>query len=119
MKKIFKSIPRISHFTDALLFSLSEPPRWPSGKPSASRAVDLGSIPSFAAACFRPGHTSDLRTGTPVATLPGARRCRAIGGNSWSGVRILGLGKIQNVIGNHGQICQTLGHLQSSEQILP
>ena len=46
------------------------PPRWPSGKASASRAED----PWFES-CLRrdfsgSSHTSDLKIGTPVATLP-------------------------------------------------
>ena len=42
----------------------------------ASRAPDLGSIPAFAAGLFfsRSGHTSDLKKGAPVATLPGPWR---------------------------------------------
>ena len=34
-------------------------------------------------------HTSDLKSGTPVATLPGAWRYRVGAGTGWSGVRIL------------------------------
>ena len=39
------------------------------------------------------GHTSDLKIGTPVATLPGA-------GTGWSGVSILWLDEIANLIRN-------------------
>ena len=34
-------------------------------------------------------HTSDLRIGSPVATLPGARRCRVSAGTDRPGVNIL------------------------------
>ena len=34
-------------------------------------------------------HTSDLKTGTPVVTLPGAWRYRVSAGTGRSGVRIL------------------------------
>ena len=34
-------------------------------------------------------HTSDLKTGTPVATLPGAWRCRVSAGTGRPGVSIL------------------------------
>ena len=34
-------------------------------------------------------HTSDLKIGTPVATLPGAWRYRVNAGTGWSGVSIL------------------------------
>ena len=36
-----------------------------------------------------PSHTSDLRIGTPVATLPGARQCRVSTGTGRPGVSIL------------------------------
>ena len=34
-------------------------------------------------------HTSDLKTGTPVATLPGAWHYRVSAGTGWPGVSIL------------------------------
>ena len=34
-------------------------------------------------------HTSDLKIGTPVATLPGAWRYRVSAGTGWPGVSIL------------------------------
>ena len=38
-------------------------------------------------------HTSGLRIGTPVATLPGAWFCRVSAGTGHSGVIIMSLGK--------------------------
>ena len=49
------------------------PPRWPSGKASASRAEDTGIFSGSS-------HTSDLKTDTPVATLPGAWHYRVSAG---------------------------------------
>ena len=48
------------------------PPRWPSGKASASRAEGPGFESRLRRDFFGPSHTSDLKIGTPVATLPGA-----------------------------------------------
>ena len=49
-------------------------------------------IPSSNPACagIFPGssHTSDVKNGTPVATLPGARRYRVSAGTGWPGVGI-------------------------------
>ena len=47
-------------------------------KASASRAEDS-----------RSNHTSDLKIGTPVATLPGAWHYRVSTGTGWPGVSIL------------------------------
>ena len=45
-------------------------------------------------------HTSDLKIGTPVATLPGAWRYRASAGTGWPGVSLLGLGEVESLICN-------------------
>ena len=45
-------------------------------------------------------HTSDLKTGTPVATLPGAWRYRASAGTGRPGVTILWLGEVESLICN-------------------
>ena len=45
-------------------------------------------------------HTSDLKTGTPVATLPGAWRYRVSTGTGWPGVSILWLGEVERWICN-------------------
>ena len=37
---------------------------------------------------FQSSHTSDFKTGTPVASLPGAWRCRVCTGTGWLGVSI-------------------------------
>ena len=56
---------------------------------STSRAEDPGFVfhmqRDFSGSC----HTSDLRIGTPVATLPGARRYRVRAGTGRPGVSIL------------------------------
>ena len=56
-------------------------------KVSASRAED----PRFACAKIFPelSHTSDLKIGTPVATLPGTWRYTVSAGTGWPGVSIL------------------------------
>ena len=58
-------------------------------KVSASRAED----PWFKSRLRRDfsgsSHTSDLKIGTPVATLPGAWRYRASAGTGWPGVSIM------------------------------
>ena len=45
-------------------------------------------------------HTSDLRDGTPVATLPCVSCYRGNAGTGWPGVSILRLGEIQSWIRN-------------------
>ena len=51
---------------------------------------NLGSIPAFAADIVSGScHTSDLKLGTPVATLPGVWRHRVSTGTGWPGVSIL------------------------------
>ena len=63
-------------------------------KASASRTVGRGLIPAFLAGNFQgSSHTSDLKIGAPVATLPGALRRRVSAGTGRPGVSILGLGE--------------------------
>ena len=61
------------------------PSPWPpSGKASASRESDLNSIPAFAVGFLSVlSHNNDLRTGTPVATLPGVWCCGTSTGSGW------------------------------------
>ena len=56
-------------------------------------------------------HTSDLKNGTPVATLPGAWRYRFSAGTGQPVVSILWLGEIESVA--------VLQHVKLSEQIRP
>ena len=64
--------------------SLSSP-RWPS-----AREWNIpGSNPACDGIFSGSGHTSDLKIGTPVATLPGAWCCRVSAGTGWPGVSIL------------------------------
>ena len=76
------------------------PPRWPSGKASASRAEDPGSKSRLRRDFSGSSHTSDLKIGTPVATLPGAQRYRVSTGTGRPCVSILWLGEIESLICN-------------------
>ena len=49
----------------------------------------LGSNPACAGIFPGLSHTSDLKIGTPLATLPGAWRNRVSAGTGWPGVSIL------------------------------
>ena len=56
----------------------------------ASKAEDLGFDFHLSRGNFSwSGHTSDLKIGTPVATLPGAWRYRVSAGTGWPGVSVL------------------------------
>ena len=65
------------------------PPRWPSGKASASRAKIPGSNPACDGIFWGSSHTSDSKIGTPVATLPGAWCYRVSTGTGRPGVSTL------------------------------
>ena len=56
---------------------------------STSRAEDSGFESRLLRDFSESSHTSDLKTGTPVAILPGAWRYRVSAGTGWSGVSIL------------------------------
>ena len=71
--------------TASLACWLSHPP-WEWMIPGSNPAWD-GIFPGSS-------HTSDLKIGTPVATLPGAWRHRVGAGTGWPGVSILWLGEI-------------------------
>ena len=59
-------------------------------KASASRAEDPGFESRLRRDFFsESSHTSDLKIGTPVATLPGAWHYRVGAGTGWPGVSIL------------------------------
>ena len=55
-----------------------------------------GSNPACAGIFSGSSHTSDLKIGTPVATLPGVWRYGVSAGTGRSGVSILRLGKVEN-----------------------
>ena len=80
--------------------------RWPDRlvglvvKASASRAEDPESNPACTGIFPGSSHTSDLRIGTPVATLPGAWRYRVSAGTGRPGVSILSLGEVESLICN-------------------
>ena len=69
-------------------------------KASALRAED----PGFESRLWRDfwglSHTSDLKIGTPVATLPGASRFGVSAWTGWPGVSILWLGEVDSLICN-------------------
>ena len=48
----------------------------------------------------RSSHTSDLKIGSPVATLPDTWRYRVSAGTGWPGVSILGLGEMESLVCN-------------------
>ena len=58
-------------------------------KASASGAEDPGFESRLRRHFSGSSHTSDLKTGTPVATLPGALRYRVSAGNGRPGVSVL------------------------------
>ena len=58
-------------------------------KASALRAVDPGFHSCLLQDFFWSSDTSDLKTDTPVATLPGAWRYRVSAGTGWPSVSIL------------------------------
>ena len=83
-----------------LSFPPPSPPRWPSGKrPPRERKIP-GSNPACAGIFSGSSHTSDLKIGTPLATLPGAWRYRDSAGTGWSGVSIMWVGKLESWICN-------------------
>ena len=45
-------------------------------------------------------HTSDLKFGTPAATLPSAWRYRVSAGTGWPGISILSLGQMESLVCN-------------------
>ena len=69
-------------------------------KASASRAKDPGFDSRLRRDFSGSSHTSDLKIGTPVATLPGAWRSRVSAGTGRPGVSILCLGEVENLICN-------------------
>ena len=85
-------------------------------KASASRAEDPGFKFSLRRDFSGSSHTSDLKIGTPVATLPGAWRYRVSAGTGWPGVSILRLGEMESLIRN---FCLSVAARKLSEQIRP
>ena len=69
-------------------------------KASASWAEDPGFDSRLCRDFSGLSHTSDLKTGIPVATLPGAWRNKVSAGTGWPGVSMLWLGEIENLIFN-------------------
>ena len=58
-------------------------------KTSTSRAEDSGFESRLRRDFSGPSHTSDLKIGTPVATLPGVWHYRVSAGTGWPGISIL------------------------------
>ena len=68
-------------------------------RPPRERKV-LGSYPASAGIFLGSSHTSDLKIGIPVATLPGTWRYRVSTGTGRPGVSILWLGEVERLICN-------------------
>ena len=68
-------------------------------RPPRERKIP-GSNPACAGLSSGSSHTSDLKIGTPVATLPGAWRYRVSAGTGQLGVSILWLGEIESLVCN-------------------
>ena len=67
----------------------------------ASRTADPGIQSCFVLGEFSGSiHVTDLKIGTPVATLPSDWRYRVSPGTGWPGVSILRLGEIKSLICN-------------------
>ena len=77
-----------------------QPPCWSSGKTSTSRAEGPGFESRLCRDFLGSSHTSDLKFGTPVATLPGAWHYRVSTGTGRPGVSILWLGEVERLICN-------------------
>ena len=69
-------------------------------KASALRAEDPGFLSRLSQNFPGSSHTSDLKIGTQVATLPGAWRYRVSDGTGWPDVSILRLGEMESWICN-------------------
>ena len=67
--------------------------------PARERKIS-GSNPACAEIFPGSSHTSDLKIGTPVVTLPGAWCYRVSAGTGWPYVSILWLGEMESLIGN-------------------
>ena len=68
-------------------------------RPPPERKIP-GSNPACAGIFLGSSHTSDLKIGTPVATLPGAWRYRVSAGIGQPGVSILWLGEMESLVCN-------------------
>ena len=69
-------------------------------KVSASGAEDPGFESRLRQDFSGLSHTSDLKIGTPVATLPGALHYKVSTGTGWPSVSILWLGEVESWICN-------------------
>ena len=84
-------------------------------RPPRERKIP-GSNPACAGIFPGSSHTSDLKIGTPVATLPGAWRYRVSTGTGGPGVRILWLGEMESLVCPSISVWQ---HVKLSVQIRP
>ena len=94
-------------YTASLAWWLRRPPR--------ERKI-LGSNLTCTGIFSGSSHTSDLKNGTPVATLPGAWRYRVSTGTGWPGVSTLWLCDVESWICNFISVWQ---HVKLSSQIRP
>ena len=81
-------------------------------KASASGAKDPGFKSCLWGDFSGSSHTSDLKIGTQVATLPGAWHCRVSAGTGRPGISILWLGEVESLIcksvWQHVKLCRSV-----------
>ena len=95
-----KSFPPGEYGLSTASFTHRSPPRWPSGKGVYLENGKSGFESRLQRDFSRSSHTSDLKIGTPVATLPGAWSYRVSVGTGRRGVGILCLGEVESFICN-------------------
>ena len=82
-------------------------------KASAPRAADRGIDSRLRLDFSGSSHTSDLKIGTPVATLPDAWRYRVRAGTGLPGVSILWLGEMESLVCSFLSQCGSTQNCQS------
>ena len=107
LKKVFVCIPLLTTLSQLLMFS----------------AYSICTVTTMCEVRFplvwdfsRWSHTSDLKTGTPMATLASAWHSRVNAGTGWSSVSILWLNEVESLICN---LYLSMAACKLSEQIHP
>ena len=73
-------------------------PGWPSG---LGIRLDIGSVPACAVGFFFwSSHTSDVKIGTPVTTMPGAWCYSISAGTGWPSISVLWVSEIDSLMYN-------------------
>ena len=86
--KAVTEISSLRHGHGEECFSCTRPPRWPVRRSPRERKIP-GSNPTCTGIFSGSSHTSDLKIGTPVATLTGVWRYRVSIGSGRPGVSML------------------------------